>query len=47
MKCQILFSEKSNKNITDVSSAEFAQREVKVRQVIEGICNPANYISVI
>ena len=30
MKCQILFSGKNKKNITNLSSAEFAQRVVKV-----------------
>ena len=28
MKCQILFSEKSKKNITNLSSAEFAQSDI-------------------
>ena len=32
MKCQILFSWKSNKNITNLSSAELAQRMVKVKE---------------
>ena len=30
MKCQILFSGKNKKNITNLSSAELAKREVKV-----------------
>ena len=30
MKCQILFSGKNQKNITNLSSAELAQRVVKV-----------------
>ena len=30
MKCQILFSGKNNKNITNLSSTELAQRVVKV-----------------
>ena len=32
MKCQILFSGKNKKNIINLSSAEFAQRMVKVKQ---------------
>ena len=32
MKCLILFSEKNKKNSTSLSSAEFAQRVVKVKQ---------------
>ena len=31
MKCQILFSEKNKKNITNLSSADLAQRVVKVK----------------
>ena len=31
MKCQILFSGKSKKNINNLSSPEFAQRVVKVQ----------------
>ena len=31
MKYQILFSEKNKKNITTLSTAEFAQRVVKVK----------------
>ena len=31
MKCQILFSGKNKKNITNLSSAELAQRVVKVK----------------
>ena len=31
MKCQILFSEKNKKNIINLSSAENAQRVVKVK----------------
>ena len=31
MKCQILFSVKNKKNITNLSSAELAQRMVKVK----------------
>ena len=34
MKCQSLFSEKNLKNIVNLSSAEFAQREAKVNQQI-------------
>ena len=30
MKCQILFSGKNKKNIVNLSSAEYAQRVVKV-----------------
>ena len=30
MKCQILFSGNNKKNITNLSSAEYAQRVVKV-----------------
>ena len=30
MNCQNLFSRKSKKNITNLSAAEFAQREAKV-----------------
>ena len=30
MKCQILFSRKNKKNIINLSSADFAQRVVKV-----------------
>ena len=33
MKCQILFSEKSKKNIINLSSAEFAQRVIKVNGI--------------
>ena len=32
MKFQILFSEKNKKNIISLSSAEFAQREAKVKE---------------
>ena len=32
VKCQILFSEKNNKNITGLSSAELAQRVVKIKR---------------
>ena len=31
MKCQILFSEKNKKNINTLSSAEYAQRVVRVK----------------
>ena len=31
MKCQILFSVKNKKNITNLSSDDLAQREVKVK----------------
>ena len=31
MKCQILFSEKSKKNVTNLSSAELSQSVVKVK----------------
>ena len=31
MKCQILFFGKNKKNITNLSSAEFAQRVMKVK----------------
>ena len=34
MKCQSLFSEKSKKNIINLTSAEFAQRVVKVSVLI-------------
>ena len=34
MKCQILFSWKNKKNISNLSSAELAQRMVKVNMVI-------------
>ena len=34
MKCQILFSGKNKKNITDLSSPELAQRVVKIKQLI-------------
>ena len=33
MKCQILFSGKNKKNIINLSSAENAQRVVKVKEV--------------
>ena len=33
MKCQILFTEKNKKNIINLSSAENAQRVVKVKSV--------------
>ena len=35
MKCQILFYEKSKKNIIGLSSAELAQRVVKVNNNVE------------
>ena len=35
MKCQSLFSAKSKKNITNLSSAEFAHGVVKVKQGIQ------------
>ena len=31
MKCQVLFSGKNNKNITNLSSAELAKRVVKLK----------------
>ena len=31
MKCQILFSKKNEKNTTNLSSAELAQRVIKVK----------------
>ena len=31
MTCQILFSEKNKKNVTNLSSAELAQRALKVK----------------
>ena len=34
MKCQILFSGKNKKNIINLSSAENAQRVVKVKAVV-------------
>ena len=34
MKCQILFSEKNKKNITNLSSAELAKRVVKIKAII-------------
>ena len=34
MKCQILFSGKNKKNTIDLSSAELAQRVVKVKVLI-------------
>ena len=37
MKCQILFSGKNKKNIANLSSAEFAQRVVKVRKVVNKV----------
>ena len=37
MKFQILFSGKNKKNIIDLSSAELAQRVVKVKTVITKI----------
>ena len=33
MKCQILFSRKNKKNISNLSSAELAKRVVKVKSV--------------
>ena len=33
MKCQILFSGKNKKNITNLSSAELAQRVLKVKNI--------------
>ena len=36
MKCQILFSGKNKKNIINLSSAENAQRVVKVKQASLG-----------
>ena len=34
MKCQILFSRKNKKNVTNLSSAELAQRVVKVKVLV-------------
>ena len=34
MKCQILFSGKNKKNIINLSSAENAQRVVKVKHIV-------------
>ena len=36
MKCQILFSGKNKKNIISLSSAENAQRVVKVKKAMSG-----------
>ena len=38
MKCQILFSGKNKKNIINLSSAENAQRVVKVNHVMHKRC---------
>ena len=38
MKCQILFSGKNKKNIINLSSAENAQRVVKVKKSVEQVC---------
>ena len=35
MKCQILFSWKDKKNITSLSSAELAQRELMVNELVK------------
>ena len=35
MKCQILFSGKSKKEIINLSSAELAQRVVNIKRVID------------
>ena len=39
MKCHILFSEKNKKNIINLSSAENAQRVVKVKEKQEKLFN--------
>ena len=46
MKCQILFSGKNKKNIISLSSAENAQRVVKVKVVVHVISiNKCNQIA--
>ena len=40
MKCQILFSGKNKKNIISLSSAENAQRVVKVKAQLFTFTNP-------
>ena len=40
MKCQILFSGKNKKNIINLSSAENAQREVKVKSDSQAYIHP-------
>ena len=37
MKCQILFSGKNKKNVSDLASAELAQRVVKVNIKLGGL----------
>ena len=39
MKCQSLFSGKNKKNIANLSSAELAQRVVKIRDTIYRVIN--------
>ena len=39
MKCQILFSGKNKKNIINLSSAENAQRVVKVKHILFHSCS--------
>ena len=39
MKCQSLFSGKNEKNIINLSSAEFAKREVKVKLVLAALAH--------
>ena len=41
MKYQILFSGKHKKSIINLSSAEFGQRVVKVKELLVGLCDVA------
>ena len=43
MKCQILFSGKNKKNITDLLSAELAKRVIKVKVVATICCKGDNF----
>ena len=47
MKCQILFSGENKGNVISLSSAELAQRVVKVNPVLEGVWTSANTIATI
>ena len=42
MKCQCLFSGKNEKNTVNLSSAELAQKVVKVKQAVYALITRAN-----
>ena len=43
MKCKVPFSGKNKKNITNSSSAELAQRVVKVKATLSSLVNISNH----